>query len=505
MGNQTTDEFMIRMGWDASAVARGTQAMIMQQQSVADKVTAIWKKQAADRVMMDKEASAKIEENARLFDVAAATRRNQARALLRGRAASAAEGKAALDAEVYAASKAGAIGPGWVAGQTASGLEQGVVGGAGGYGLIRLGSAVWRFTKALATGQNPLEGLSAEWPHMFRAFKLASNGLARFGLIMTGLAEAAGIVYYSMSMKRATEGEIASGVAEQKTMGGLAGRLGKIISDLQKSGKLSPDLAAKYNQILQNPSFENISLIQRRLNPLMPKAGDPTSSEYQSPAELDYSKKMGEILESRMSINARVEMHQDRVNDLMEKQNALDEKSVDYVEQRAALGLQILAETDQVNKALADGNKLDNEALDIAGRIMAEKAKIAGNEREYPTLGDLAGRGFKSDLDALYGKGGQFDLGAGNGPYAAIAQEYLLAQKQQIWDRTYGNMGAANADQKRMISARKQLGDLGVESPAMDMAMMRADIATMVKQLDLLKAQGATESNPIFTQAKITE
>ena len=114
-------------------------------------------------------------------------------------------------------------------------------------------------------------------------------------------------------------------------------------------------------------------------------------------------------------------------------------------------------------------------------------------DQETPSIADLAGRGFSSRLDKFYGRGGRGDLGAGDGPFAKAAQDYELAQKQQLWDIIHGNAkfdksgaligGQAFEDKQRMISAHNLLSGAGLDTPAMKLAEMNDKLNGIYDQI----------------------
>ena len=82
-----------------------------------------------------------------------------------------------------------------------------------------------------------------------------------------------------------------------------------------------------------------------------------------------------------------------------------------------------------------------------------------------------------------------------------MAQDYELAQKQQIWDSEHGNSvmdasgnldgGAAYDDRQRMIEDRSKLIDAGAAKPELQWEKMRENTDAMVAKLNALIGGGA--------------
>jgi hypothetical protein len=149
-------------------------------------------------------------------------------------------------------------------------------------------------------------------------------------------------------------------------------------------------------------------------------------------------------------------------------------------------------------KRKAESEKLTEVALEKQNKFNREYDKLQRSEakleheanmveRETPTMEDLAGRDYTGNLNKLYGKGGQYDLAKGDGPFAGVAQDYELAQKQQQWDIIHGNAqfdaqgnltgGAAAEDRQRMIRDKNMLGGAGMETDAMKFADMKEHLS----------------------------
>jgi hypothetical protein len=159
-------------------------------------------------------------------------------------------------------------------------------------------------------------------------------------------------------------------------------------------------------------------------------------------------------------------------------------KAADYAERSAEGKAAAEKETTEELKKQEKLNKLYGDAAKI--RIEASKV-----EKEVPTIEMLAGRGYMGRLNSAYGAGGQFDLEAGNGPGAQLAQEYELTKKQQMWDMVHGNFGQAERDRKKQIGLANQLGAFGMDTPAMKFDAMKEHLNKIQTDISAI-ANGST-------------
>jgi len=201
---------------------------------------------------------------------------------------------------------------------------------------------------------------------------------------------------------------------------------------------------------------------------------------------------------------------------IVEAQKAADKKALDEEDAAKAAEAQAdaakrKADSDRDDalsaKERADAAKAaaeaDRKSLEYTQHLhhlrrQAASLELQGRkiDQETPTIADLAGRRFTQNLEHLYGAGGRFDLASGTGPFAKAAQQYELAQKQQLWDIIHGNAifdtagrligGQALEDKQRMIAAHNLLAGAGIETPAMQIASLRDklnDIYTEIGEL----------------------
>jgi hypothetical protein len=131
----------------------------------------------------------------------------------------------------------------------------------------------------------------------------------------------------------------------------------------------------------------------------------------------------------------------------------------------------------------------------------AEANKV---DREAPTLEQLAGHDYTKKLSAAYGEGGIYDLSAGDGPFAGIAQQALLAKNQQMWDVIHGNAvfddngqligGQAFQDRKKRISFENMLSGAGYDTPAQQFDAIRTSLDAINTQITSIITGGALKT-----------
>jgi hypothetical protein len=184
---------------------------------------------------------------------------------------------------------------------------------------------------------------------------------------------------------------------------------------------------------------------------------------------------------------------------IQEKMAQLDRDSIEWKKLRNELD-------DKNRDILKDQQDLEKEKTDEIKKqqkLAGEKAKAtivsSLEEKEFPTIEAMAGRGFVDRLNRNYGRGGQFDLERGNGKYGDIARDYLLAQKQQLWDLNYGNNGAAEQDRLRMITDRSKLISAGVASPEQMLSHIGDNTQNLLQLFQSLQRSGALATTIVAT------
>jgi hypothetical protein len=138
-------------------------------------------------------------------------------------------------------------------------------------------------------------------------------------------------------------------------------------------------------------------------------------------------------------------------------------------------------------------NSMLQEAAGLRRNIAEAKNAISNIDRAVPTIADLAGRSYSTQLERDYGAGGRYDIADGNGPLAQAAREALLASKQQMWDVTHGNYAQAELDRKKQMMFENQLSAAGLETPAMREKSMRESLKNLETSLQALMTRAAGE------------
>ena len=148
-------------------------------------------------------------------------------------------------------------------------------------------------------------------------------------------------------------------------------------------------------------------------------------------------------------------------------------------------------------------NSLFKQAKDI-------KHRGAMIDVERPTIEALAGRDYVGKLDSMYGAGGKFDLEKGDGPFAKIAQQALLAKKQQMWDVIHGNAefnqdgelvgGQAFLDRKKRMGFENKLLQAGIATPEMEFRAMRESLSDIQDNIASLYRKADNEGITINTK-----
>lgn len=355
----------------------------------------------------------------------------------------------------------GGAGSGFVtAEQKAAGLgENAIAGGAAGAlagkGLRAVGheggalATIFRETAVLTR-----EGFRGNFTRMLGSFTIllgAIGGLAVAVAVGTAaiVAIPAWKTFKAFKEKNAAEAALNSDFKIKD----LAETLRKRVDELEKNKLLSPSNLRVAREDLSKPSADSIMRVLQMTDPFK-----------------EQLKSAEQIAEHERSIAQAAKDREESEKIIAEKQKEQERATISISREYRNLRDQGLAIRDQ-------GQKI--------GQVT-------------PTLEDLAGSSYTRQLNKDYGAGGRFDLGAGDGPFAGIAQDAALAQKQQMWDIIHGNAefdktgaligGEAFRDKQRYIGDVNKLGAAGLETPAMKMDEMKTHLQTIASDIsDLLK------------------
>jgi len=449
------EEIKIRMGFDATSVTRGMDAMMAQQKKYEADYVASWDAMLAKR------------------DRAEAAANDASLARLKTNL----EAKAALQKkwmEEYAAMSA--IGSG--SGGFGSGFktaEQKAVEKGEGKLEAGLETAAWSGVGTAATlaGKHAIksnaineamvlvrEGARGAYNRMVSSFLRLLSFMGLTGAAILGaipIVGATGAAYWGMrSAAKNMDSDFGTIAGTKGTETILGRRLEEEIKKLLASGKISPETASMLTGHLG--SLSGITAVQRSLGPLLPEG---------------YDTKLPTIAQ-------QAEEHAKAIANYAERKQEAEKLATEELEKQARIA------------------KEYRTLVEEGERIRSDFFKVG---QETPSLADLAGTRFTTRLNKLYDNGGRFDLAAGNGPFAKIAQDVELAEKQQMWDIIHGNAifddkgaligGTAYQDRQRAIAGQNRLGAAGLDTPDMQFAAMRkhlqdvsTDIAALLKRAE---------------------
>lgn len=402
------------------------------------------KKAATDYVAFWSGALKAREEQEIAFDVRSATRANQAALLNRKRAVVQAERQAATNAEIAA----GSGGVGWlsgaggVAGGRAIKATEEVAKEAHGFaGIMRETAVLFR------------EGFRGNFTRMIGSVSLLIGMIGSIAAVIAiGLAAVLALPAYRTW--QAIKGEKESANRLNKKVEDAASSQKELLHKLFEHGVITRSEFRGEMHDLENPTQESVLGSMDFTNQYKKQLAKKIADEEQQKALADYHKRREES---------------DKIN--QQEHNRLVSESGEL--------------NDQYDRLARSKKHLLHEAYSI--------------DQVTPTIEDLAGRSYTERLNKQYGKGGRFDVGVGNGPFAGIARQYELAQKQQMWDIVHGNAvfddmgtlvgGAAYGDKQRALAAHNQLAAAGLETPAMKMEDMRLHLMDI--QRDMAKVASA--------------
>jgi hypothetical protein len=482
---ESAEQMMIRMGYDAQAVALGTAKMLADQESAAAKVSAIWKKQAADQKMMSIREAESLEARLLEIEVEGAARRNRARALLRQRAEVQDARRAVVNAEIAGGSGAFS----WIGGiNTAKKIE-----GAGEEAAKELHgfSGIMRETAVIFR-----EGLRGNFTRMIGSVSLLVGYIGAAAAAVTiPLAAIVGLPAYRTY--KAFQGEKESAKSLEESQRGAGENYSAIISDLVRAGRLTDKDKTQLERQIKNG---DIMGVMNRINPLL---ANGTAEEQAKAVEQarEVSRIHQETMRNENEAQRETMGHFQRIQNLeydrykiWDKMTGLKKDSVEYAqaEQEASrLTVQIEREKRDLMQERKDLQKQYTDEQKQARKIQGAISQM-GVADAVPTIEDLAGENFTRRLGKLYGKGGAYDLAAGDGPFAADAQQAMLAKKQEQWDIIHGNAvwqynpatgqnelvgGQAKQDQVRRIAYENRLSAAGLDTPEMRQQQMNRELA----------------------------
>lgn len=574
------EEILIRLGIDTTSMRAGTNAALDLQKKASLEYVGFWesamaKKTAAESAANDKSiaaaravAKAKIEiaeaEAARIiainegiaaagaggggFGGAGRTAQDvrDANGLERDAEIIGGVGAGASDA-AYAFDKAGKLlGKIGEDGKLIKGVETAAE------GLVKVGHEAGSLSTVMRESMVIVrEGLRGNWTRMAGSFTIligAIGSVVGVALAIVAAADAAfellggnGMYRHIRDFIKAKAGEKESGESLKKAEENTAEMLRKRVEDLQRAGVISEKDATMYMGKLKSGTNEDISFVLGATNPLIKNqsAEDQvkTVEKEKEIARIKEQERKAELAAQRETMG-----HQEKMNsltkewqDLRLEMSKLDKDSVEYAQKSVELHQlekQVAQERIEQAKEAAELQKeYDADEKDIA-KIQRKISQIDVQDA-LPTIEDLAGKSYTDKLNSDYGPakwkkvgrgrfarwvktGGEFDLSAGDGPFAQAAQEAELAKKQEQWDIIHGNAqwqynpvtgeneligGQALEDRSRRVAAENLLSRAGLETPEMKAAKMNQDIADINVKIGALLDRASHDGIVIKTNA----
>lgn len=395
------------------------------------------------------------------------------------------------------------------------------------------------------------EGLRGNWTRMAGSFTIligAIGSVVGVALAIVAAADAAfellggnGMYRHIRDFIKAKAGEKESGESLKKAEENTAEMLRKRVEDLQRAGAISEKDATMYMGKLKSGTNEDINFVLGATNPLI-----KNQSAEDQVKTVEKEKEIARIKEQerKAELAAQRELmgHQEKMNsltkeweDLRDEIAKLDKDSVAYAQKSVELHQlekQVAQERIEQAKEAAELQKeYDADEKDIA-KIQRKISQIDVQDA-LPTIEDLAGKSYTDELNSAYGPakwkkvgrgrfarwvktGGEFDLSAGDGPFAQAAQEAELAKKQEQWDIIHGNAqwqynpvtgeneligGQALEDRSRRVAAENLLSRAGLETPEMKAAKMNQDIADINVKIGVLLDRASHDGIVIKTNA----
>ena len=473
-----SEELLLRLGLDAGSMQAGTYKMLDAQKKASMEYVGFWESAFAKRAASEEAAN-----DASLARLAANTKAKEA-ITAKFFAEQAAQYEIAAGS-IPAGMAGGAEG---VAGGAARRAEGGVGGSilAGATGGMVGGRAARGFFTTL---KETMLGSSRAWWSAARLalVELSATAAAWGAAILLPLAAIVGPSAFKTYRARQAAAE--SGKDLKTATGNAESILRGRIADMVRSGVISKDDARMYNERL-GASSTGLNNVFSEVNALVPQQKKVEAAKAALKAEKENRElQREEAKEARANASAAARMKDDKLQqaEIQARISALNKNDIGY----ADMLLQLQKESRDVEAdALADKKKmaeLQKQEINKERELANKKKELLEREKEYPTIANLAGRDFESGLDKDYGAGGRFDLGIGDGKMGDVARDYLLRQKQQIWDRTYGNKKEAELDRLDMITDRDKLFAAGVAPDEMKWDKTREEITTLTADIAEIK------------------
>ena len=414
------EEIKLKMALDAASLDAGMNQMMQKQKQAADQLLQMWSQHSSQRKMMSEKDSQALEERLLNIEVEGASRRNRARQLMRDREKVQAERHARDMAKI----EQGFVPETWQQQATLNKKYGGKYSGSTAHGQMLGG----QFASDLTSGGDVLE--SAE-----------QYGTFTLGALMGG--------HLQKTMKKMMH-KITKG-----SLKGIGWTLGPLFAGYE-GWKVGSEINEKYV--------------------------DPWMWGWQKDQGVNPAEKSVGGFGGQMTDRIQAALNGGRISfqEAARLRNASFGDLLDFA--KGEPGYQ----TRQLLRAQSTEDlKANFASRDALGSIIKQlQARVDAHNFETVSISDIAGRDWSRERAAMYGEGGQFDLGAGKGRLAAVAREYETARYAQMCNRMNGNKDAAKAAQERMNKAEGILSDYGATTQKMDINAMRRGIERMTNQLN---------------------
>ncbi len=500
---------LIRWQTDSSSLAAGTEAMLTSQEAAAARQKAIWNREARAQVAAAEQANAEVLaiEARRLEKQAELNRAWMAEqaAVAAAGAGSGGYGSGFKTAEQVALEGGEAAAGGAALAGAAKGTEEVAKEAHGFAGILRESAVILR------------EGLRGNFTRMIGSATILA-GLLGGWAVAIGTATAAIAAYPAYLYWKANKAAEDSQKSLEKTSQGAAGDLKKQVEDLAAAGILSKKDAAVLRKQLEDPTGDasgvlNVILAAGRVSKLTAKWGGRQELHDRAEAQRQNDQKQKEL--EGMTRHERTES--EILTDIANKRRdasemelrlfRLDKADTVYIKAKNQLlqdQIDLKKDLEELGKKEKERNQINLELMDLTKERKGIYHEAADIDNESPTIAELAGRRFMKNLAKEYGSGGIFDLEDGAGPFAEAAQNAALAAQQQRWDIIHGNAvfnsqgeligGQAFEDRSRRMRFENYLGNAGLETPAMKMEKLGAQLleinAHIAELVNLAGSQG---------------
>ncbi|MDR3455884.1 MAG: hypothetical protein P4N60_00445 [Verrucomicrobiae bacterium] len=173
------------------------------------------------------------------------------------------------------------------------------------------------------------------------------------------------------------------------------------------------------------------------------------------------------------------------------------------------LQTELLKKQQEVKQANLEIDKQSTQELDRQTQVnnavsklkeLRARSKAEAESGTYLSTEQIAGTAYTERLQKAYGKGGVYDLGRGDSPMAAQAQELERMQYATQYDRMYGSKQDVDWDVNRMTQLKQGLIDAGVRPDDLSAKQTADGIAKLVTEIQTLNGAGKVLNTRLITK-----